>query len=157
MRRLINSNLPKLRWAILITIVYFLFPVYLYSQNTEWINFTFGDYVNAVAVEEEYVWVGTSGGLVCLNKSTDELSFYNRSNSDIPDNYVWGIAIDAEKNKWIGTYDGLAKFDGINWTIYNTTNSNIPGNDVRSIALDSSGNKWIGFYETGVAKFDGIN
>jgi hypothetical protein len=42
------------------------------------------------------------------------------------------IAIDGQGNKWIGTYGGgLAKFDGVNWTVYNTSNSGLPDNYVR--------------------------
>jgi ligand-binding sensor domain-containing protein len=60
-------------------------------------------------------------------------------------NYVYAIAIDGQGNKWIGTYGGgLAKFDGINWTVYNTANSGLPSNYVYAIAIDRQGNKWIG-------------
>jgi ligand-binding sensor domain-containing protein len=60
-------------------------------------------------------------------------------------------------NKWIGTDGGgLAKFDGVNWTVYNTSNSGLPGNSVNAIAIDGQGNKWIGTYGGGLAKFDGV-
>ncbi len=52
---------------------------------------------------------------------------------------------------------GLAKFDGVNWTVYNTSNSGLPDNGVRAIAIDGQGNKWIGTYGGGLAKFDGVN
>jgi hypothetical protein len=42
--------------------------------------------------------------------------------------HVWAIAIDGQGNKWIGTYGGLAKFDGVNWTVYKTSNSGLPDN-----------------------------
>ena len=43
---------------------------------------------------------------------------YNTSNSGLPDNFVRSIAVDPQGNKWIGTYGGgLAKFDGVNWTV----------------------------------------
>jgi hypothetical protein len=70
---------------------------------------------------------------------------------------VWAIAIDNAGNKWIGTYRGLAKFDGVSWTVYNTSNSGLPNNDVEAIAIDNTGNKWIGTYGEGLAKFDGVN
>jgi ligand-binding sensor domain-containing protein len=55
------------------------------------------------------------------------------------------------------TVGGLAKFDGVNWTVYNTSNSGLPDNDVTAIAIDGGGNKWIGTYGGGLAKFDGVN
>jgi ligand-binding sensor domain-containing protein len=59
----------------------------------------------------------------------------------LPDNYVFAIAIDEQRNKWIGTSNGLAKFDGINWTVYDTSNSRLPDNSVNTIAIDGINNK----------------
>ena len=72
-----------------------------------------------------------------------------------PHNIITAIAIDREGNKWIGTYNGLAKFDGVNWTVYNTSNSGLPGDYITAIAIDSLGNKWIGT-GGGLVKFDGL-
>jgi ligand-binding sensor domain-containing protein len=75
----------------------------------------------------------------------------------LPDDWVTAIAIDVQGNKWIGTYrGGLAKFDGINWTVYDIWNSKLPSNTVFSIAIDGQGNKWIGT-DKGLVKFDGVN
>jgi ligand-binding sensor domain-containing protein len=84
-------------------------------------------------------------------------TIYNRSNSGLPSNTVYAIAIDEQGNKWIGTeWGGLAKFDGINWTVYNTSNSGLRSNTVYAIAIDGQGNKWIGTWGGGLAKFDGV-
>ena len=99
------------------------------SQNPEWINYTNGHEVNSVVIDGDNIWAGTNGGLVKLNKTTGEITFYNKANSGLPDNDVRSLAIDGSGNKWIGTYDGgLAKFDGKNWTVYNTSNSGLPDN-----------------------------
>ena len=74
----------------------------------------------------------------------------------MPNNYVLSIAIDDNGTKWIGTGNGLAAFDGTNWTVYNTSNSGLPGNQVRTIAIDDNGTKWIGTPD-GLAAFDGTN
>ena len=81
---------------------------------------------------------------------------YNTSNSGLPHNGVYSIAIDGSGNKWIGTWDGLAFFDGTNWTVYNTSNSGLPFNWIGSIAIDGSGNKWIGT-GGGLASFNGTD
>jgi ligand-binding sensor domain-containing protein len=54
---------------------------------------------------------------------------------------MFAIAIDEQGNKWIGTVNGgLAKFDGVNWTVYNTSNSGLPSNLVPwAIAIDGQG------------------
>jgi ligand-binding sensor domain-containing protein len=140
----------------LLTILILNFPL---SQPQEWIGFTSGKNILCLADEGQYLWVGTAGGgLVKLNKSTGEFIVYDKWNSKLPDNFVWAIAIDGQGNKWIGTaVGGLAKFDGVNWTVYNTSNSGLPVNTVTAIAIDGEGNKWIGTYGGGLAKFDGVN
>ncbi len=86
---------------------------------------------------------------------TESWTIYNTSNSDIPDNWVWGLDIDNDQNVWIGTVDhGLAKFDGTSWTIYNTSNSDLPSNTCFVTAFESNGNVWEGSM-AGVSMFDG--
>jgi hypothetical protein len=81
---------------------------------------------------------------------------YDESNSGLPYNRVYALAVDGSNNLWIGTYGGgLAKFDGTNWTVYNTSNSGLPHNLILSLAIDGS-NIWIGTW-WGLAKFDGSN
>jgi ligand-binding sensor domain-containing protein len=128
------------------------------SQTQEWIGFTSGKDIWCLADEGQYLWVGTwAGGLVKLNKSTGEFIVYDKWNSKLPDNWVLAIAIDGQGNKWIGTYGGLTKFDGVNWTVYNTSNSGLPDNRIWTIAIDGQGNKWIGTEGGGLAKFDDVN
>jgi ligand-binding sensor domain-containing protein len=143
------------------TIIFIIGVVFSYSlrsQAPQWLNYTNGDFVNALTTEGIYMWIGTTGGLVKTNTVTGEPLFYNKSNSGLPDNFVLSIAIDAQGHKWFGTrYGGVAKFDNVSWTIYNFDNSMLPSNEVRSIAIDAQGNKWFGTGGGGVAKFDNTN
>lgn len=92
---------------------------------------------------------------------------YDTSNSSLPGNDVYCLSIDNQGNKWIGTDNGLAKFNGNTWTTYDTSNSNIPHNNISALAIDKEGNKWIGTYqkhgypeyylEVALARFDGSN
>jgi sugar lactone lactonase YvrE len=125
------------------------------------------DYVNAIAIDnEDNKWIGTvpywdgqqwvGGGLAKFDGV--DWTVYNTSNSGLPSDFVWAIAIDNAGNKWIGTYyGGLAKFDGVNWTVYNALNSGLPDYYVIAIAIDNAGNKWIGTLYGGLAKFDGVD
>ncbi len=77
------------------------------SQTKEWIVYTSGNYISSLAEEGNYLWVGTrGGGLVKLDKTTGEFIVYDKLNSGLPDNDVYGIAVDGQGNKWIGTYGG---------------------------------------------------
>ena len=87
------------------------------------------------------------------SQNTEWIVYYI-SNSGLPASRVNSIAIDGSGNKWIGTSDGLAVFDGEVWTVYNTSNSDIPDYVINSIAIESNGIKWIGTFD-GLASFDG--
>jgi len=74
----------------------------------------------------------------------------------IPNNTVSSLSIDSSGQIWIGTMNGLAKFNGTNWTVYTTTNSGLADNYIRSTAIDNNGNIWIGTIN-GISKFNGTN
>ncbi|MEG8947938.1 T9SS type A sorting domain-containing protein [Rosettibacter firmus] len=96
---------------ILSTIFFILLAInFSFSQNPEWVNFNAGHYINALAFEGDYIWVGTTGGLFNVNMFTGEKVYYIKTNSGLPDNWVYAIAIDSEGNKWIGTGGGLAVY-----------------------------------------------
>ncbi len=127
------------------------------AQNPQWINYIQGSSIRALAEEGNNMWVGTSYGLVKIDKTTGVLTYYNSANSGLSAIDISSIAIDENGMKWIGTYwNGIIKFDGTNWTTYDTSNSGLPKNYVNSIVLDESETKWIGTFD-GLAKFDGTN
>ena len=76
----------------------------------------------------------------------------------LADNFVTSIAIDVHGNKWFGTYNGVSKFDGSNWTTYrfNNTANGLVNNWVNAIIIDVKGDIWFGT-NGGVSKFDGAN
>ncbi len=56
-----------------------------------------------------HLWMGTMTGLYVFNPETKELDYYIQSESDkfsLPNNSVWSINEDRQKNIWIGTYSG---------------------------------------------------
>ncbi len=69
----------------------------------------------------------------------------NLSTSVMPNAGVESMVIDAEGNKWIGTWNNLVRFDGTNWTVYDSTNTNhvLDNSSISCIAKDSQGVKWM--------------
>jgi ligand-binding sensor domain-containing protein len=80
---------------------------------------------------------------------------YKTSNSLLPNNQVFCIAVDSLNRKWIGTDNGLAVFDGTTWTNYNSGNSGLTFTSVRGIAFDREGVAWIATVIGGLYSFDG--
>lgn len=70
---------------------------------------------------------------------------YDTTNSGIPSNLVTALAIDAQNAVWVGTANGLSKFeDMFSWTYWNTLNSALPNNWINSLTIDASGRIWVG-------------
>jgi signal transduction histidine kinase/ligand-binding sensor domain-containing protein/DNA-binding response OmpR family regulator len=56
-----------------------------------------------------HAWIGTIGGLYVLDPESGEYSRFVHSKSDpfsLPNNSIWTITEDMQKNIWIGTYSG---------------------------------------------------
>lgn len=91
-----------------------------------------------------------------LSAQTPQWITYNSSNSGLPGNNTKTIAIDASGTKWIGTQQGLAKFDGTTWKVYKSSDFGLAGSDVSLVTIDGTGNKWMAIGGL-LVKFDGIN
>jgi ligand-binding sensor domain-containing protein len=129
--------------ALLILFSFFLTKSY--PQNFEWFYYSFADYITALQVEGDSIWVGTTIGLARINKRTGSITLYDNLNSGLPNNNIYSLTVDKSHNKWVGTNGGgLVKYNGTNWTIFNTINSPLPGNILYSLIIDNFGNKWIG-------------
>lgn len=89
-----------------------------------------------------------------IDVSAEEWRSFFANSSELPNNSVHAVAHNGAE-AWVGTYDGLAYYDGSNWTIYNTSNSGLPGNVVNALAVEAGGAVWIGTNE-GLARFDGF-
>lgn len=68
---------------------------------------------------------------------------YNVSNSKMPSNNIFSIAVDKQNNIWFGTELGLAKKSGKDWFIYTTKNSVLKTNTINHITADSQNRIWI--------------
>ena len=65
--------------------------------------------------------------------------------------------IDVNNNVWIGTSQGIQRFDGVNWLNFNTSNSSqILSDNIKDIYCASNGDIWVGT-DFGVNRYDGVN
>jgi ligand-binding sensor domain-containing protein len=130
-------------------------PASTASTSVTWTDYTSRTEVTALIDDGNYLWVGSYGGLTKLDKGTGHMIHYNTANSGLPDNMIMSIAKDLNGDLWIGTDNGLARFNGSDWIVYTSDNSPIPRNDITCVAIDENGIKWIGVFMGGLVKFDG--
>jgi len=78
----------------------------------------------------------------------------NRDNSGLISDRVQALAFDAAGRLWVGTGDGLARFDGQAWAGFTAGSGALPGDDVRALAVASDDTLWVGTTQ-GLAAFDG--
>jgi signal transduction histidine kinase/ligand-binding sensor domain-containing protein len=76
--------------------------------------------------------------------------------SGLPQNTVQALAQTKDGFVWVGTEAGLARFDGMSFTVFDRNSSPaLPGNDIRCLLADENGALWIGT-STGLAHWDGV-
>lgn len=56
------------------------------------------------------IWAGTSEGLYCFDKKTDEIQRFT-VNEGLPNNVICGICEDRQLNIWLSTYMGISRYD----------------------------------------------
>ena len=144
----------------------------VWSYNgTSWQNFhtgnsdMLGDIVLSVATDSQGdLWLGTSGwdgpmgqdGAVSRYDGVTWTNYY-LSNSGLIDDDALQVAVDPTDTVWIGTEEGVSRFDGVSvWTSYHSGNSGLVENHVQAIAFGPTGDTWFATLG-GVSHFDGAN
>jgi ligand-binding sensor domain-containing protein len=135
-----------------------MYPVLTFPQLSDWSNYTNGNMVTEILNDGDYLWIATDGGLVKMNKATEEKTFYNRANAGLPDNHLRSLAKDKDGNIWVtAQYYGVGRFDGTDCIVYKDSNSELPMSlNCTSITIDNDDNVWVGTHMY-LNKFDGEN
>jgi ligand-binding sensor domain-containing protein len=58
---------------------------------------------------------------------------YNTNNASLSSNLIYYISEDHKGNIWVGTDNGVNRFDGKRWIYYNKNNSSLVDNRVQAI------------------------
>jgi ligand-binding sensor domain-containing protein len=94
----------------------------------------------------------------CLSAQSGDITFKRYSVSDgLSDNYVRCIFIDSKGFLWIGTEEGLNRFDGEEFISYKRgkgTRFNICGNIVTDVVEDQEGHLWIATRDGGICRLN---
>lgn len=77
----------------------------------------------------------------------------------IPDGVITSLAQDGQGLLWIGTTDGLVRYDGYRFRLYQTLPDDphsLPGNRIQQLMTGADGRLWLGTYGDGVAVYDPV-
>src|SRR6058998_1212269 len=98
-----------------------------------------------------------SGTASALDPSTAITQYHQDVWSEgdgLPQGSVQAIIQARDGYLWIGTRDGLARFDGVKFTVFQTEkNPGLESNDIRALCEDRAGQLWIGTFNGGVSRF----
>lgn len=97
------------------------------------------------------LWIGTAGGGFCRYRNGEFETFNNPDTR--ADDYVYCITEDDLGHIWVGTDNGLLRFDGEK-VLHYTEKQGLPSNYIRAALHDSRGRLWFGSYK-GLSRFDG--
>lgn len=101
-------------------------------------------------------------GLTLLRANATETSDYLMdlwtSDDDLPDTSVTAITQTADGYLWIGTFNGLARFDGVRFVTFDPANTPaLKHARVTGLFTDMSGTLWIDTYDGSMTSFrDGV-
>ena len=96
------------------------------------------DRVQALAVDDDFLWIGTNAGL----SRYDGTFFVNYSTEDgLPSDDIHCLMIDKAGHLWLGTKEGVSDYDGRR---FRTTRTGSSIGEVRTIAEAANGDVWAG-------------
>jgi ligand-binding sensor domain-containing protein len=84
---------------------------------------------------ENNLWVASEYGLRKFapgNNST--FTLYDSTNSPLPSGSLTDVEADPTGGIWVATFEGLARFNGITWTIYTQATTGWPGPLVTAVS-----------------------
>ncbi len=102
-----------------------------------------------------FLWLATP----CLEAQGLDLSKLSQTpiirswgtESGLPQNTVNAIVQDPDGYMWLGTRDGLARFDGVRFKVFGLENG-LPSVDISCLLEDHLGFLWIGTYGAGLCR-----
>lgn len=124
-------------------------------------DFLKGSETRALHIDKKgHVWIGTIKGLYVLDTDTGKYYHYVHSKSDpfsLPNNSVWSINEDNQKNIWIGTYSGAIAYVNLDekkpFETYIPQESKLSHTPVSAFAEDET-SLWIGTEGGGVNRLN---
>lgn len=94
--------------------------------------------------------------LICFSQSQPTFKKINQS-TGLSNGRITCIAKEKDGYVWIGTNNGLNRYDGLDFKVYNKRNSNISSNDISDILIDNKNRIWITTLGGGLHYYNPLN
>ena len=99
------------------------------------------NFINTIYEVDSIYYIGTEGGISIFHDGI--IKNYSSPNNSAFQNWVKAFLKDDTGNLWVGTYDGLYKFDkGLKKVL--SKNEGLSSNKIRSIIKDDKNQLWVG-------------
>ncbi|MEK7280667.1 MAG: two-component regulator propeller domain-containing protein, partial [Nitrospirota bacterium] len=113
------------------------------GNESLWSNWSIGAIIKALLIDGDYLWIGTSDGVIRYNKKNEGQVVYTIKDG-LRSQSILSIARDREGIKWFGTNGGgLTSYDGKRWKTYDSKDG-LVDEYVWSIAFEPDGTMWVG-------------
>ncbi|MBX7219845.1 MAG: protein kinase [Blastocatellia bacterium] len=90
-------------------------------------------------------WLATLPGLALDPRKTPTQYVHDVWQDELPQVSVLAITQTRDGYLWLGTYEGLVRFDGIRFTVFNPQqNSGLRSNGIFALCEDAAGRLWVG-------------
>jgi hypothetical protein len=111
-------------------------------------------HINDIEITEDgTIWVAADPFGVSMYEEGVWQTF--TTEDGLPDNATYDITLDRHGQVWVATYEGVAVFEGKNWSVpYSVVNQTLFNNHAHSIAFDSQDNIWVGHIDAGISRYD---
>ena len=89
--------------------LFFLIAITAQAQLTDWQNISSKNFVTKIIHDQSFLYVGTKGGIVKIDKQSGEQTVLKRADGSMTGNSITDMAL-HDGELWVGTeYNGLAK------------------------------------------------
>ena len=117
----------------------------------------FGSVLQGLKARFLVLALAASGGMSCgaagLTSQTDFTIDAWQTDDGLPQSSVKSIAQTPDGYLWLATFNGLARFDGVRFTVFDTANvPGLPGNRLIRLSVDRDGALWVITEYKGVAR-----
>ena len=131
-------------------------PASSIQAQVQWTYHTNGNYINDIAIEGDYIWCATNGGVVRWDSRDGTYVKYTAADG-LAGTKVLSVAVDTDNVKWFGTSgNGVSRFDGDTWTTFDTDDGLIDGT-VHDIVCDGDDVSWFRIGNSSrLMSFDGV-